>query len=121
VSEHLDVVYIRDLVFDAILGVLPEERTTPQPVCINLEVSVDTRRAAASCDLKDTLDYARLAAEVRALCIDAQCLLVETLAEKIASLTLQQAHVHAVTVDVMKPAALADCQGVGVRITRHRT
>ena len=120
-SDSGDVVYIRGLVVEAILGVLPEERTTPQPVCISLEVRMDTRRAATSCQLEDTLDYAQLAEAVKTLSIDAQCLLVETLAEKIAHLALEQAHVQSVTVDVMKPNALDESEGVGVRITRVRS
>lgn len=115
-----DVVYVSNLVFDAIIGVLPAERITPQPVCINLEVGVDTRKAAASTDLEDTLDYAALAGEVQALTIAAECLLVETLAEKIAELTLQQPLAQAVTVDVRKPNALHNADGVGVRIHRHK-
>ena len=116
-----DVVYIRNLLFDAIIGVLPEERTTPQPVCINLQVTVDTSTAAASRRLEDTLDYAALAEDVQALTIDSQCLLVETLAEQIAALVLASPHAQAVVVDVMKPNALSQAEGVGVRISRNKT
>ena len=115
---HNDIVFVRNLEFDTIIGVLPAERTTPQPICINLEVAVDTATAAASTRLEDTLDYAALAAAVKVLTVESQCLLVETLAEKIAQLTLQQNRVAAVTVDVMKPAALTEAAGVGVRIYR---
>jgi len=114
-----DTVYIRDLVVEAIIGILPHERTTPQPVHINLEISVDTRAAAASTRLQDTLDYAALAQAVTELTVRAQCLLVETLAEKIAELALQHPSARAVQVDVMKTNALASAAGVGVRI--HRT
>ncbi len=119
-SETTDVIYVRNLVFDAIIGVLPHERTTPQPVRINLEVSINTRTAAASRDLADTLDYAALAAQVKSLTIASECLLVETLADKIAELTLQQHLAQAVTVDVEKPQALKEAQGVGVRIYRRK-
>jgi dihydroneopterin aldolase len=115
-----DTIYIRDLVFDAIIGVLPIERTTPQPICINLEVTVDTRAAARSRDLKDTLDYAALAEAVKHLTIKAECLLVETLAAQIAELALAQPMASAVLVDINKPNALADAAGVGVRIYRER-
>jgi dihydroneopterin aldolase len=118
--DSRDVVYIRNLVFDAIIGVLPEERTTPQPVCINLQVSVNTREAAASRRLDDTLDYAALAQAVQTLTVDSQCLLVETLAEDIAALALASPHAQAVVVDVMKPNALSQAEGVGVRITRNK-
>ena len=115
-----DIIYIRDLVFDAIIGVLPTERTTPQPVCINLEVTLDTQTAATSRDLKDAVDYATLAAAVKDLTIKAECLLVETLAAQIADLVLAQPLALAVRVDVNKPNAIADAAGVGVRIYRER-
>jgi len=121
VSEGDDIVYVRDLVFEAIIGVLPDERTTPQPVCINLEVSVDTQTAADSQRLDDTLDYAVLAEKIRDYTVGAKCLLVETLAENIAALTLVHPQARAVTVDVMKPNALEDARGVGVRIHRVKT
>ena len=117
-TPNSDIIYVRDLVFDAIIGVLPDERVTPQPVCINLQVHVDTRAAAASCNLADTLDYAELADSVRELTTSAQCLLVETLAEKIAVLTLTQPQATAVLVDINKPDALPGAAGVGVRIYR---
>jgi len=119
-SDNQDVVYVRNLTFDAIIGVLPRERTTPQPVCISLDVVVDTQAAADSTDLQDTLDYAALADQVKSLAITSECLLVETLAQKIAELTLQQPLARAVTVDVTKPNALQDAEGVGVRIHRSK-
>lgn len=115
-----DVIFVHDLVVQAIIGVLPHERTTPQPVRIDLEITVDTRTAAASGELDDTLDYATLATDVQALAMQAQCLLVETLAEKIAALTLQQSRAQAVQVTVTKPDALEHAEGVGVRIFRSR-
>ena len=115
-----DIVFIRDLTFDAILGVLPEERVTPQPVRINLAVHTDITDAARSESLSQTLDYAALAEAVKALTIERQCLLVETLVEAIAELVLQQPLADAVEVEVSKPNALNDAAGVGVKIYRPR-
>lgn len=115
-----DIIYIHDLTFDTIIGLLPSERDTPQPICINLEVTVDTGAAATSTDIKDSLDYAALAEAVKTLTRDAECLLVETLASLIADLVLSYPLAQAVQVDVCKPEALADAAGVGVRIVRRR-
>ena len=115
-----DTIFIRNLTFETIIGVLPHERTTPQQICINLEVSADTSKAAASKDLADTLDYASLAEAVKTMTVNAQCLLVETLAQKIADLTLSDPQALDVLVEVTKPNALADADGVGVRIYRSR-
>ncbi len=114
-----DIVYVRNLVFDAIIGVLPQERVTPQPICVSLELSVDTQTAAESENLNDTLDYAFLAEAVEALAIEQQCLLVETLAQQIAGLALAQPRVEAVRVSVGKPNALQKAELVGVEIYRR--
>lgn len=115
-----DIVFIRNLTFDTILGVLPEERVTPQPVCINIQVHTDTRTAAETESLSHTLDYAALASAVQTLTVARQCLLVETLAESIAALVLEQPLASAVQVEVSKPNALTDAAGVGVTIYRER-
>jgi dihydroneopterin aldolase len=115
-----DTIFVRNLTFDTIIGVLPEERTKRQPIIINLEVGVDIRPAAESKDLSDTLDYASLAEQVKAFTIAAECLLVETLAEDIAALTLTRAQAQNVLVEINKPNALADADSVGVRIYRTR-
>jgi len=119
-AAERDIVFVRGLVVHAILGVLPQERTTAQPVRIDLEISLDTHTAATSHELEDTLDYANLAGSVKTLAIEAECLLVETLADKIAALALQQPLVQAVQVSVSKPNALDDADAVGVRIHRSR-
>lgn len=119
-QTNTDTVYVRNLVFQTIIGVLPHERDTPQPVCISLELSVDTAPAAESKDLSDSLDYAFLAESVEALAIEKQCLLVETLAQEIAELALKQPLVQAVRVNVGKPEALQKAEQVGVEIYRRR-
>jgi len=119
-QTNTDIVYVRNLVFKTIIGVLPHERDTPQPVCISLELTVDTAPAAKSKDLSDTLDYAFLAEAVEALAIEEQCLLVETLAQQIAGLALAQPLVQAVRVNVGKPDALQKAEQVGVEIYRRR-
>lgn len=115
-----DIVYISDLRFSAILGVLPEERVTPQQVVVSLVLTTDTRVAANSKNLADTVDYAAIAETVREHTIAAECLLVETLAEQLAELVLRTAGVSAVEIDVGKPDALPDARQVGVRIYRKR-
>ncbi len=115
-----DRIFIRNLEIDAILGVLPQERTTAQKVVVNLELETDTRKAAESRDLTDTVDYAALAAAIKTLVQTAEHLLVESLVEDIADLTLADSRVSGVTVTVAKPAALEDAEQVGVTIYRCR-
>lgn len=115
-----DIIYIHDLKFDTIIGLLPSERGTPQPICINLQVTVDTTVAAVSTNIQDSLDYAALAEAVKKLTMEAECLLVETLAGLIADLVLSYPLAQGVLVDICKPEALSDAAGVGVKIYRRR-
>ncbi len=115
-----DRVFIRNLEIEGILGVLPEERTTPQTILVNLELETNIQTAAGSRDLADTVDYAALAADVRNLTVSAEHLLVESLVEDIASLALDDGRVSGVTVTVAKPQALEDAESVGVTIYRCR-
>ncbi len=115
-----DQIFIRNLEVEAILGVLPEERTTPQNVIINVTLDTDTRTAAVSRSLTDTIDYAALAEAITNLTQEAAHLLVETLAEDIAALALADARVSGVAVEVSKPEALAAAAAVGVAIYRER-
>ena len=55
-----------------------------QPFLINLELETDIARAAASDDLHDTLDYAKIVDTVRKLFVDTHYKLVETAAAAVA-------------------------------------
>jgi dihydroneopterin aldolase len=114
-----DRIFIRDLTFDAILGILPEERIQPQPVVINLTLVTDTTAAAASKNIDDTLNYAELADATQAITVTGEYLLIESLVEDIAKLCLE-AGADAVTVRVEKPDAIAPARAVGVEIYRAR-
>jgi dihydroneopterin aldolase len=117
-SSPQDRVLIRELKVEAILGILPEERVNPQPVLINITVFTDTRRAARSNDIVDAVDYAALAGAAAKLTIDGKYLLIETLVEDLAALSLSRPHVKGVSVRVEKPQAVPAATTVGVEIYR---
>ncbi|MBX3705050.1 MAG: dihydroneopterin aldolase [Pseudomonadales bacterium] len=111
---------MRRLVVQAILGIHPHERVTPQPVRISFAMATDTRAAAESEDIGKAVDYARAAERVTALTRNGQFQLAETLAEHIAALLLAEFACDRVRVEVEKPDALADAESVGVSIERRR-
>lgn len=117
-NSQIDTVFIRNLTFDTIIGILPAERITAQPICINIAVTVNIRAAAKSQSLADTLDYAALAGKIESYTKTEKFLLVEALAEGIAHITLQEPLAEAVEVEVNKPNALSKADGVGVQIYR---
>lgn len=115
-----DTVFIRNLVIQTIIGIHPAERTTPQTVLVSLELETATTTAAAHDDIVNALDYERLAQRVREFVSQAEFQLIETQAEHLAVLVLEDLNVMLVSVEVQKPGAIPNAETVGVRIQRAR-
>ncbi|KAA1428291.1 dihydroneopterin aldolase [Nocardioides antri] len=103
-------------------GVFEHERRDGQVFVIDLTLGVDTAPAAASDDLRDTVDYGSLVDEVTAAVAREPVDLIETLATRIAGVCLLDARVEWARVTVHKPDAPIDATFADVRltITRHR-
>lgn len=86
-------------------GVLEHERRDGQDFVVDAELSVDTRPAAASDDLADTVDYAGLAERLVAIVGGEPVDLIETLASRLAQACLDHDRVISARVTVHKPAA----------------
>jgi dihydroneopterin aldolase len=86
-------------------GVLPEERRDGQDFVVDAVLTVDTRAAAVSDDLADTIDYAAIADRLAAVVAGDPVDLIETLAARLADACLQDERVISVRLTVHKPAA----------------
>ncbi len=115
-----DRIHIRDLAVRCIIGIYPEERREKQDVIINIVLECDCRPAAASDDIRDAVDYKRIKRAVLEMVEASEFQLIETLAERIAEICLQEPKVAAVRVTVDKPGALRFARSVGVEIERRR-
>jgi D-erythro-7,8-dihydroneopterin triphosphate epimerase len=115
-----DRIEIRDLLLRAIIGINPDERINRQDVLLNIELDADLRPAGRSDDIRDAVNYRTIAKEVIDLVETSQFQLVETLAESIAALCLQDERVTRVRVSLQKPGALRFAASVGVTIERTR-
>ena len=103
-------------------GVLPFERADGQPFLIDLTLGLDTAPAAASDDLRDTVDYGSLVAQVVAAVETDPVDLIETLARRIADVCLTDDRVDWARVTVHKPEAPIEAtfEDVALTITRKR-
>ena len=103
-------------------GVLPSEREHGQEFVIDVDLEVDTRRASATDDLADTVDYAALSDRIAAVVAGDAVNLIETLAARIADVCLADQLVRAVTVEVHKPHAPVSVSvaDITVRIRREQ-
>ena len=116
----MDKVIVTDLVARGIIGVNDWEREKPQEILINITVFTDTRRAAASDDLADCVDYRALAKKAQAHAESAGRFTVEALANDLAKICLEQSYVLKAIVRVEKPGAVRFARSVGVEIERSR-
>ncbi len=116
----MDKTFITDLVARGIIGVNAWEREKPQEILINITVFADTRRAAASDDLADCVDYRALAKKVQMHAETSARFTVEALANDLAKICLEESHVLKAIVRVEKPGAVRFSRSVGVEIERSR-
>jgi dihydroneopterin aldolase len=114
-----DVVFIDGLRTQALIGVCDFERTGPQPLVFDVEMTMDTRAAGSSDALGDTVDYAVVAEAIEQTCAGSAFALVEALAETVAARLLREFPIRRIALRVTKPQAVPAARGVGVRIVRH--
>ena len=113
-----DEIHIRDLLVRGILGINDGEREQPQDILLNLTLFADLRRAGASDDIHDTLNYRTITKKIIAHVESAGRFTVEALAADVARLCLAEPGVQRVKVRVEKPGALRFARSVGVEIER---
>lgn len=116
----MDRIFLHDLRVETIVGIWEWERKIRQTVSIDLEMAADVRRAAASDNIDETLDYKRVAKRVQQFVAESSYQLVETLAEKIAEIVIDEFDLPWVEVCVNKPGAIRGARDVGVKIRREK-
>ncbi len=116
----MDLIYLRDLRIETVIGVYRWEREMKQTVVLDLELGTDIRAAAASDAIVDTLNYKDVAKRVTAFVAASRYQLVEALAEAVAKLILDEFPVPWLRLTVNKQGAVRGVRDVGVSIVRHR-
>jgi len=114
----MDIVFIRKLEAEAIIGVNRWERAVRQRLRLDLELGADTAAAAASDDLGDAVDYNAVADRVQALVAESSFQLVEALAEHVAARLQAEFGIPWLRITVHKVGAVPGTEAVGVVIER---
>ena len=114
----MDIIFLHDLKVETVIGIWEWERKIRQTVAIDLDMSADIRKAAASDSVDDTLNYKLVSKRVQQFVADSSFQLVETLAERVADIILDEFDVAWVRVKVNKPGAIRGARDVGVLIER---
>ena len=113
-------IYISDLVLDCLIGVHRHEQDGTQRIRVNLELQVPESGQPLDDRLANVLCYEEVISRLRRLVAEGHVNLVETLAERIAALCLEEELVAAVRVRVDKLDVFSDAASVGVEIERAR-
>ena len=119
-TPALRKVFIDALELEASIGVWPEERTRLQQIRVHVEMFVVDERPLAD-DHANTVCYDDIATRIENMVNEGHINLVETLADRIADLCLDDPRISLVRVRVEKPGALAKALSVGVEVQRGRT
>ena len=116
-SASTSRMFVRDLVLPCLIGVHRHERNGRQRVRINLDLEVRDRDARDR--VANVVNYNAVVTRIRELVAGGHVNLVETLAERIAALCLDDRRVVAAQVRVEKLDVYADAASVGVEIRRE--
>jgi dihydroneopterin aldolase len=115
-----DIIFLRGLEVECIIGFIDWERRVKQTVVIDLELPVDCRAASIRDEVEDTLDYKKVAKRVIAFIEASEFKLVETLAHRLAMTLLEEFGIEWVRLSINKPGAIRGSRDVGVSIERAR-
>jgi dihydroneopterin aldolase len=102
-------------------GVLPHEQEHGQTFTVDAELELDLAPAGASDDLRDTVDYGALAADLARVVTDERYDLIERLAVRLAEVCLERPRVGAATITVHKPHAPVPVPLSDVAVVVRRT
>lgn len=114
----MDIVYLRDLRIETVIGIYDWERKIKQTVVLDIEMGSDISKAAASEKIEDALDYKAVAKRMISFVGESQFQLVETLAERCAEIILTEFSVPWVRLSLNKIGAVTGARDVGVLIER---
>jgi 7,8-dihydroneopterin aldolase/epimerase/oxygenase len=117
----MDSILIRDLRVDVLIGIHRRERHVPQIVSLDLDIGLPGETVFASDRVADTIDYEQVVLRIRALAASGHFRLVETFADRIARLLLEDFAAPWVRVSAAKIGILANARLVGVAIERRKT
>jgi dihydroneopterin aldolase len=116
----MDAIVIRDLRVEALIGIHRRERHVAQTVTIDLEIGVPGSAVFTSDQVADTIDYEQVALRIRELAASGHFRLVETFADRIARLLMDDFGAPWAKVTAAKVGILGNAKFVGVTIERKR-
>ncbi len=116
----MDSILVRDLRIEVLIGIHKRERHVAQAVSIDLDIGIPGTTVFASDKVADTIDYEQVALGIQKLAASGHFKLVETFADRIARLIIDDFKSPWVKVSAAKIGILPNAKFVGVSIERKR-
>jgi len=116
----MDTILIRDLRVEVLIGIHKRERHVAQVVSVDLDIGIPGTTVFASDKVADTIDYEQVALKIKALAGSGHFKLVETFADRIAKLLVEEFKAPWVKVSAAKIGILPNAKFVGVSIERGK-
>ena len=114
----MDIIYLKGLRIDTIIGIYEWERRTRQTVILDIEMGADITRAAETDAIEDTLNYKAVAKRIISFVENSDCKLIETLAGRVADILLREFNVPWLRLSINKQGAVRGVRDVGVIMER---
>ena len=118
---NMATIRITDLALSAIIGTNKWERSTKQKIVINIVFSYDSKSAIHTDNLKYATDYKTLTKKIIAGVKASRFYLLETLANFILTIVMENSRISFATVRVDKPKALRFARSVSAEVSAKRS
>lgn len=114
----MDIVFIKQLEVISTIGVYEWEKSLQQKLYFDLDMGFDNKPSAENDDINLALNYFSVSERVTEFAQSHQFELIETMAEGVAALIMEEFSVPWIKVTLHKPGALPKAQSLGVQIER---
>ena len=114
----MDIIFIRDLRIDTVVGIYDWERRIRQTISLDIDMAADIAKAAKTDSIDDTINYKAVAKRLIQFVQGSEYQLVETLAEECARIIREEFGVSWVKLSLNKTGALRGARDVGITIER---
>ncbi|MDC0499056.1 dihydroneopterin aldolase [Candidatus Pseudothioglobus singularis] len=117
----MDIVFVQGLKVDTVIGIYDWEKKIRQDIVLDIEMSSDIAAAAETDHIDQALNYKNVCKRVASFVRESKLELVETLAEQICQIILNEFNVEWVKLKLNKGEAITGAEGVGVIIERSKS
>lgn len=114
----MDTIYLNGLKCPCTIGVWEWEKAITQTLNLDVELATNAANAAKNDDLNDALDYQAITERIKAYAKDNSFELIETLAERLAAMILDEFETPWVRIKIDKGQAVKEVKNVGIIIER---